>query len=202
MISLETVDLDSLGIELETFLLVDKKILDVFALIALELDHLAHLGIVDNGAIASCKSQSANAECELIDVPNFFLMTLRIFFWSNFFGRPWTVVRVLRPLRSAPCMLASVATSMWTVDHDPRQVMGRRRDGEAYVECVYGCNSESVLFLRCPRRLRRRGLQRSESAMIMTEPTSRHMSSGMRGGVRRELGPIARGTNAGTRGGK
>ncbi len=34
-------------------------------------------------------------------VPNFFLMTLRIFFWSNFFGRPWTVVKVLRPLRSA-----------------------------------------------------------------------------------------------------
>lgn len=33
-------------------------------------------------------------------VPNFFLMTLRIFFWSNFLGRPWTVVKVLRPLRS------------------------------------------------------------------------------------------------------
>jgi hypothetical protein len=32
---------------------------------------------------------------------NFFLMTLRIFFWSNFLGRPWTVVSVLRPLRSA-----------------------------------------------------------------------------------------------------
>ena len=27
-------------------------------------------------------------------------MTLRIFFWSNFLGRPWTVVKVLRPLRS------------------------------------------------------------------------------------------------------
>ncbi len=33
-------------------------------------------------------------------VPNSFLMTLRIFFWSNFLGRPWTVVKVLRPLRS------------------------------------------------------------------------------------------------------
>lgn len=30
---------------------------------------------------------------------NFFLMTLRIFFWSNFLGRPWTVVKVLRPFR-------------------------------------------------------------------------------------------------------
>lgn len=28
-------------------------------------------------------------------------MTLRIFFWSNFLGRPWTVVKVLRPFRSA-----------------------------------------------------------------------------------------------------
>ena len=34
------------------------------------------------------------------DLPNFFLMTLSIFFWSNFLGRPWTVVKVLRPLRS------------------------------------------------------------------------------------------------------
>jgi len=37
---------------------------------------------------------------ELVSLPNFFLMTLRIFFWSNFLGKPWTVVRVLRPLRS------------------------------------------------------------------------------------------------------
>jgi hypothetical protein len=34
---------------------------------------------------------------------NFFLITLRIFFWSNFLGSPWTVVRVLRPLRSVTC---------------------------------------------------------------------------------------------------
>lgn len=34
------------------------------------------------------------------DLPNFFLMTFKIFFWSNFLGSPWTVVRVLRPLRS------------------------------------------------------------------------------------------------------
>jgi len=27
-----------------------------------------------------------------------------------------------------------------------------------YAECVYGCNSASAWFLRCPRRLRRRGL--------------------------------------------
>lgn len=52
MISLETVDLYGLGIHLEAFLLVDKKVLDVFTLIALKLDHLAHLGVVDDGAIA------------------------------------------------------------------------------------------------------------------------------------------------------
>jgi hypothetical protein len=54
MISLETVDLYGLGIHLEAFLLVDKKVLDVFTLIALKLDHLAHLGVVDDGAIAGC----------------------------------------------------------------------------------------------------------------------------------------------------
>jgi hypothetical protein len=49
---LETVDFDGLGIELKTFLLVDEKLLHILALIPLELDHLAHLGIDDDGAIA------------------------------------------------------------------------------------------------------------------------------------------------------
>lgn len=49
---LETVDLDSLGIKLKTLLLVGEEFLDVLALIALELDHLAHLGVVDDGSIA------------------------------------------------------------------------------------------------------------------------------------------------------
>jgi hypothetical protein len=47
-------DLDGLGIEFETLLLVDQEFLHIFALIALELDHLSHLSIVDDGAIASC----------------------------------------------------------------------------------------------------------------------------------------------------
>lgn len=51
--TLEAVDLDGLGVELEAFLLVDEEFLDVLALIALQLDHLAHLRVVDNGAIAS-----------------------------------------------------------------------------------------------------------------------------------------------------
>jgi len=49
---LEPVDLDGLGIEFEPFFLVDQEFLDIFALIPLKLDHLAHLGVVDDGAIA------------------------------------------------------------------------------------------------------------------------------------------------------
>ena len=60
---LETVDLDGLGIELQTLLLVDEELLDVLALVALKLDHLAHLGVIDDGAIAGCAdSESAYVE--------------------------------------------------------------------------------------------------------------------------------------------
>lgn len=45
-------DLDGLGVEFQTLLLVNQKFLDILALIALELDHLAHLGVHDDGAIA------------------------------------------------------------------------------------------------------------------------------------------------------
>lgn len=51
--SLETVDLDSLAVKLKTFL-GDKEVLYVLALVALELDHLSHLGVGDDGAIAGC----------------------------------------------------------------------------------------------------------------------------------------------------
>ena len=50
--ALEAVDLDGLGIQLEPLLLVDEELLHVLALVALQLDHLAHLRVVDNGAIA------------------------------------------------------------------------------------------------------------------------------------------------------
>jgi len=49
---LEPVDLDGLGIEFKPFFLVDQEFLDIFALIPLKLDHLAHLAVVDDGAIA------------------------------------------------------------------------------------------------------------------------------------------------------
>jgi hypothetical protein len=50
---LETVDFDGLGIELKTFLLVGEEILNVLALVALELDYLTHLCVVDDRSIAS-----------------------------------------------------------------------------------------------------------------------------------------------------
>ena len=46
--------LDGFGIKGQAFLLVDQEFLNVFALIPLELDHLSHLSVVDDGAIASC----------------------------------------------------------------------------------------------------------------------------------------------------
>jgi len=52
--TLEPVDLDGLGIQLQAFLLINEKFLHVFALIALQLNHLAHLRVIDDGAIA-CK---------------------------------------------------------------------------------------------------------------------------------------------------
>jgi len=45
-------DLDGLGIELQA-VLVDEELLNIFTLITLELNHLSHLRIDDNSAIAS-----------------------------------------------------------------------------------------------------------------------------------------------------
>jgi len=45
--------LDGLGIKFQPFLLVDQELLHILALITLKLDHLAHFGVVDNGAITS-----------------------------------------------------------------------------------------------------------------------------------------------------
>jgi hypothetical protein len=48
---LETVDLDGLRINFET-IFGDEEFLNIFALISLKLNHLAHLTVRDNGAIA------------------------------------------------------------------------------------------------------------------------------------------------------
>lgn len=45
-------DLDGLGIDFKTLVLVNEKILHSIALITLQLDHIAGLFIVDDGAVA------------------------------------------------------------------------------------------------------------------------------------------------------
>jgi hypothetical protein len=49
---LETVDLDSLCIKTQALFLIRQEILHILALIALQLDHLAHLRVGNDGAIA------------------------------------------------------------------------------------------------------------------------------------------------------
>jgi len=48
-----TAYLNGLGIQLEAFFLVREELLNILALIALKLDHLSHLSINHDGAIAS-----------------------------------------------------------------------------------------------------------------------------------------------------
>jgi hypothetical protein len=131
---LEAVDLYGLLVETETVLGVAEELLDLQAVIALQLNHLAHalgLGVTDDGSIAGCVlgqhewmwmggESGAN-------IPNSFLMTLRIFLWSNFAGMPWTVVKVFRPLRSA---IMSAMLLISRID---------RKGYDTYVGFGYGC---------------------------------------------------------------
>lgn len=48
----ECIYLDGLGIKFETLFLVGEKLLNILALISLELNHLSHLSVDDDGAIA------------------------------------------------------------------------------------------------------------------------------------------------------
>ena len=50
---LEAMDLDGLRIQLQPFFLVYQELLHILALVALELNHLAHLRVIDDRAIAS-----------------------------------------------------------------------------------------------------------------------------------------------------
>lgn len=45
--------LDALGIKLEA-VLIGQELLDILSLVTLQLDHLTHLSVSDDGAIASC----------------------------------------------------------------------------------------------------------------------------------------------------
>jgi hypothetical protein len=47
------IHLNGLGIKLQTLLLVGEELLNIFALITLKLNHLSHLTVDNDGAIAS-----------------------------------------------------------------------------------------------------------------------------------------------------
>jgi hypothetical protein len=51
-----TTYLDGLGIKFQAFLLVGEELLNILALISLELNHLPHFSVDDDGAIASCRA--------------------------------------------------------------------------------------------------------------------------------------------------
>lgn len=61
-------NLDGFGIKFQPLLFVDQEFLDIFALITLKLNHLAHLSVIDDGAIAS--------EFLLDDLEDLFLIEL------------------------------------------------------------------------------------------------------------------------------
>jgi len=65
---LETMNLDGLGIKFQALFLVGEELLDILALISLKLNHLPHLSIDDDGAIAS--------ELLLNDLKDFLLVKL------------------------------------------------------------------------------------------------------------------------------
>lgn len=46
--------LDGFSIKFQALFLVGEELLNILALVSLELDHLTHLAIHDDGAIASC----------------------------------------------------------------------------------------------------------------------------------------------------
>ena len=98
MSALETVDLDGVGIKLKT-VLGSEEFLHCLTLVTLELNHLAHLGVSDDGAIAGClvaqlaydaprHSDSRLGEGGGQNLPNFFLTTARIFLRENLGGMP------------------------------------------------------------------------------------------------------------------
>jgi hypothetical protein len=49
----EMTHLDGLCIKFQTFLLIREELLNILTLISLELDHLSHLSVDDDSAIAS-----------------------------------------------------------------------------------------------------------------------------------------------------
>ncbi|KAB8356450.1 hypothetical protein FH972_024033 [Carpinus fangiana] len=147
---LKAVDLDGLAVEGEAILLIGEKFLDVLALVALQLDHLAHLGVDDDGAIAG--------KLLLDDLENLLLVKLlgqaldrgqslaTITFCCAGVGQQMGVSDVRRHLEGG-----------WAADK------GRTGCGETYAGCGYECNSATALFRQYLHRPPRRGPWSSNS---------------------------------------
>jgi len=96
---LEAVDLDGLGIKLEAFLLVGQELLDILTLISLQLNHLTHLSVCDDGAIAG--------ELLLDDLENFLLVKLLGETLNS--GQSLTTIALLNPNVDVVLRLFSLA---------------------------------------------------------------------------------------------
>ena len=97
--------------------LADQDLDNLGALVALQLDHLSHLDVIDERAVACkllCDDEHANAQPRALEVArrearrgdgageqawDGLLKALRSFLGSYSEGTPWSVVMVLRPLR-------------------------------------------------------------------------------------------------------
>jgi hypothetical protein len=52
VVALKTMNLDSFAIKAQALLLVGQEVLNILALVSLQLDHLSHLSVRDDSAIA------------------------------------------------------------------------------------------------------------------------------------------------------
>jgi hypothetical protein len=92
-------DLDGLRIQLEAFLLVGQELLDILTLISLKLNHLTHLSVRDDGAIAS--------ELLLDDLQNLFLVKFLGKTLNS--GQSLTTIALLNPYMDVVLRLLSLA---------------------------------------------------------------------------------------------
>jgi len=98
VMGLEPMDLDGLRIQLEAFLLVGQELLDILTLISLKLNHLTHLSVRDDGAIAS--------ELLLDDLQNLLLVKLLGKTLNS--GQSLTTIALLNPYMDVVLRLFSL----------------------------------------------------------------------------------------------
>jgi hypothetical protein len=146
--ALKAVDLYSLCVEAQTLLLIGKELLDILALVALQLDHLAHLRVGDDGSIAGKL---------LLDDFEYLLLV-------EFLGEALHRRQGLATI--ALCVTRALArghlpnSTTTRVCSEAGEEKGRGKEERTYVECEYGCSSDwrssgRRLSLRLPRTDRR-----------------------------------------------